>query len=71
MTATERAAVERGCYAAYLDTFDFQAVSFYELLGYSAIGALEDFPFGHTRFFLQKRLISPVRPNEPPERQET
>jgi [ribosomal protein S5]-alanine N-acetyltransferase len=56
MTAAERVAVERGCYASYLDTFDFQAVSFYELLGYSRMGALEGFPFGHTRFFLQKRL---------------
>jgi ribosomal protein S18 acetylase RimI-like enzyme len=65
MTAAERAAVERGCHAAYVDTFDFQAVSFYELLGYSTMGALEDFPFGHTRFFLRKRLITQVRPNEP------
>jgi len=70
MTAAERAAVERGCYAAYLDTFDFQAVSFYQLLGYSTMGALGDFPFEHTRFFLQKRLITPMRPNEPLERQE-
>jgi ribosomal protein S18 acetylase RimI-like enzyme len=63
MTAAERAAVERGCHAAYLDTFDFQGVSFYELLGYSRIGALENFPSGHTRFFLQKRLMTPVRPD--------
>ncbi len=70
MTAAERAAVERGCHAAYLDTFDFQAVSFYERLGYATVGALEDCPVGHTRFFLQKRFTTPVRPNKPLERRE-
>jgi ribosomal protein S18 acetylase RimI-like enzyme len=70
MTAAETAAIQGGCSAAYLDTFDFQALSFYEVLGYSTMGVLEHFPFGHTRFFLQKRLITPVQPKEPLERQE-
>jgi len=56
MAAAEQVAIERGCHGVYLDTFDFQAAPFYRRLGYSSIGSLEDFPLGHTRFFLQKRL---------------
>ena len=52
----EREAVERGCKHAWLDTFDFQARGFYEKLGYGVFGVLEDFPVGHSRYFLQKRL---------------
>ena len=56
MEAAEAAAISRACHASYLDTFDFQAVPFYQNRGYSIIGALENFPIGHTRFFLEKRL---------------
>lgn len=51
----ERVAKKRGCDNAYLDTFDFQALSFYEGPGYKVYGALRDFPAGHTRYFLGKR----------------
>ncbi|MFO1401701.1 MAG: GNAT family N-acetyltransferase [Steroidobacteraceae bacterium] len=54
--AAEDAARARGCHAAYLDTFDFQALPFYQRLDYAVFGALEDFPAGHTRYFLQRRL---------------
>jgi GNAT superfamily N-acetyltransferase len=64
MVAAEQAALERGCHAAYLDTFDFQAVPFYERLGYSVMGTLQDFPLGHVRLFLQKRLDSEDSPND-------
>ncbi len=43
-----------GCHAVWLDTF--QARGFYEKLGYTVFGALEDYPPGQTRWFLQKRL---------------
>lgn len=70
MLAAEAVAVQRRCHACDLDTFDFQAVAFYQKLGYSIIGALEDFPLGHTRFFLQKRPVPEmhgvVSPDGPP-----
>lgn len=53
--AAEQEAVSRGCRHAHLDTFSFQARGFYEKLGYEVFGALEDYPAGHTRFYLRKR----------------
>ena len=56
MTQAEAGAVRRGCHAASLDTFSFQARGFYERLGYSVFGILDDCPPGHRRFYLTKRL---------------
>ena len=56
MTEAEAEAVRRGCRAAVLDTFSFQARGFYERLGYSVFGMLSDCPPGHSRFYLTKRL---------------
>jgi GNAT superfamily N-acetyltransferase len=61
MRAVEHEARRRGCHHAMLDTFDFQARGFYERLGYVVFGALDDFPRGHTRFFMQKALVAEVR----------
>lgn len=55
LSAAEREAVARGCRHAHLDTFSFQARPFYERLGYELFGELEDYPAGHTRYFLRKR----------------
>jgi GNAT superfamily N-acetyltransferase len=55
MQTAEREAVARACLHAHLDTFGFQALPFYQGLGYSVFGQLEDYPVGHTRYFLQKR----------------
>jgi GNAT superfamily N-acetyltransferase len=52
----EREAANRGCHGVYLDTFDFQARGFYEKLGYATFGCLEEFPRGHSRYFLAKAL---------------
>jgi GNAT superfamily N-acetyltransferase len=52
----EQEAVRRGCKHAHLDTMSFQALAFYEKLGYTVFGALEDIPEGHQRYFFQKRL---------------
>jgi hypothetical protein len=51
----ERIAVERGCHAAHLDTFSFQARGFYEKHGYAVFATL-DYPPERQRFFLRKRL---------------
>lgn len=54
MAAAEREARSRNCHAAYVDTFSFLALDFYRKLGYLVFGSLEDFPKGHTRYFLKK-----------------
>jgi ribosomal protein S18 acetylase RimI-like enzyme len=56
MNAMEAEAVGRGCHGAYLDTFSYQARPFYEKLGYEVFGTLEDYPPGHQRFYMRKRI---------------
>lgn len=56
LEAAEHAAMARNCHAVWLDTYDFQALPFYERLGYREFGRLEDYPRGHTRHFLRKDL---------------
>ena len=52
----EAVARERGCHGIWLDTFSFQARGFYQKLGFSVFGEIEDYPPGHSRVFLKKRL---------------
>ena len=47
----EHRAKAAGCTIIHLDTFDFQAKRFYEKLGYSVFGVLDDCPPGHRRYF--------------------
>ena len=54
MEAAESEAKARNCHAAYVDTFSFLALDFYRKCGYEVFGSLEDFPKGHTRYFLKK-----------------
>ena len=56
MARAEEVAAERGCIGIWLDTFSFQARGFYEKLGYSLAGTIEDHPIGGARYFLAKRL---------------
>lgn len=56
LAAAEKEAQNRGCSSVYLDTFDFQALPFYQQQGYSVFGVLENYPPGSRRSFLQKRL---------------
>ncbi len=56
MREAERIAVERGCVGSWLTTFTFQAQGFYEKLGYSVFGVLENCPRENARIFLRKRL---------------
>lgn len=52
----EDEARQRGARNAYLDTFSFQALSFYQKRGYQVFGELKEFPPGHQRYFLKKGL---------------
>ena len=52
----ENEAKQRGCVGVYLDTLEFQALSFYQKLGYRVYGELEDHPKGYKRIYLKKRL---------------
>ena len=56
LSAAEREAVQRGCKYAHLDTMSFQALEFYQKLGYRVYGELHDMPAGHSRYFLWKEL---------------
>lgn len=57
ITALEDAARARGCLHAHLDTFSYQARPFYERLGYELFATLDDYPAGHQRYYLKKRLV--------------
>ena len=54
----EREAIARGCIGAWLDTFEFQARGFYEKMGYSCFGEIQDYPPGFSRFFMKKTLVA-------------
>lgn len=56
MSLAEAEAMKRGCHAAWLDTFEFQARAFYEKIGYSCFATLPDFPKGSSRYFMRKEL---------------
>jgi GNAT superfamily N-acetyltransferase len=60
MGGAEARALERGCQSAWVDTFSFQAPDFYRKLCYEVFGEL-DYPPGHKRIFLQKRLVGGAR----------
>ena len=56
LAAAEDEARGRGCHAAWIDTFSPVALKIYRRAGYLPFGALDDFPKGRTRTFLQKKL---------------
>lgn len=56
MQRAEDLSRQRGCHSAFLNTFSFQAPDFYERLGYRVFGQLPDFPPGHKRIFMSKKL---------------
>lgn len=52
----EQEARRRGCIGMTVDTTSFQAPRFYPKLGFKVYAAIEDYPPGHKRFYLMKRL---------------
>jgi ribosomal protein S18 acetylase RimI-like enzyme len=56
LQTAEAEARQRGVRNAYVDTFSFQAPGFYKKLGYEEFGKLDDFPKGHTRYWMTKAL---------------
>jgi ribosomal protein S18 acetylase RimI-like enzyme len=56
LRAAEVEAARQGCHYMQLETFSFQARGFYEKDGYVVFGEQEDFPPGHRRFYLSKKL---------------
>jgi GNAT superfamily N-acetyltransferase len=56
LTRVEEEAVQRGCANACLETYSFQALSFYEKHGYVAFAELAGLPPGGKKHFLRKSL---------------
>jgi len=56
MQRAEAEARQRACHHVHLCTHELQAPAFYERLGYSKFGELNDFPEGFRLHFLSKRL---------------
>ncbi|SHI47843.1 GNAT family N-acetyltransferase [Aquimarina spongiae] len=52
----EQEAIIHGATLSSLDTFDFQAEQFYLKNGYQEFGRLANFPEGHQRIYLSKKL---------------
>jgi predicted N-acetyltransferase YhbS len=56
MQTAETEARNRGVRNVYLDSFSFQAPTFYAKLGYREFGRLQEFPAGHDRVWMTKAL---------------
>jgi ribosomal protein S18 acetylase RimI-like enzyme len=56
LRAAEREAIDRGVRQIGLDTHSFQAPDFYAAHGYVVIGTQNDYPLGHAKIYLTKRL---------------
>ncbi|MFJ8790029.1 GNAT family N-acetyltransferase [Streptomyces sp. NPDC102462] len=57
LTEAERlAGRDRGCRAARVETWDFQAPEFYRKQGYEVVGVIPDYPPGITEYTLTRRL---------------
>jgi len=54
----EAEAIRLGCKYAHVDTYSFEARPFYERAGYEVFGKLDDYPQGHCKYFLKKKLNS-------------
>ena len=60
LKAVEDYAASEGHLLSYLETTSFQALPFYESLGYHVFGKLAGIAAGCTLFFLRKELKAPI-----------
>ena len=56
MREAEAVARTRGCPRVFLETLSFQALPFYEKLGYQVVSRIADFPPGGARYALTRML---------------
>jgi ribosomal protein S18 acetylase RimI-like enzyme len=56
MRQAEAVGHKRGCPRVFLETLSFQALPFYEKLGYQVVSRIADFPPGGARYALTKML---------------
>ena len=56
MKAIENYAAAHGYPLVYLETASFQALPFYQSLGYQIFGELKEITEGHSLYFLQKEI---------------
>lgn len=56
MIAAENYAIDRGAHWAMLETHNPEALRFYQAGGYEVYATLPDYPPGHSRYSLRKRL---------------
>jgi len=56
LAAAEAEALARDCMQVVVDTFSFQAPTFYEKHGYAVCGVVDDFPQGFSKYVLNKRI---------------
>ena len=54
LAAAEAEAWRRDCLGVYLDTFEYQALPFYQRHGYELFGTLDGYPPGYRQFYLRK-----------------
>ena len=54
LAAAEGEAWARGCLGIKLDTFEYQALPFYERHGYELFGTLEGYPPGYRQYHVRK-----------------
>ena len=57
MRAVEAEAKSRGCQQIVLETHGFQAPRFYQKLGFTVVGRVDNYPQGHQFLMLVKQLV--------------
>jgi GNAT superfamily N-acetyltransferase len=64
LAAAEAEGRKRGCHTAALSTHTFQAPDFYRRHGYETHTTLDEYPPGHAKLFMRKRLLAPSSAHE-------